>query len=119
MDKQIVFTEKNKAELIEVESGSLGANQVRVKTLFSTISNGTERANITGNPSVSVNSKPGSPVVFPRATGYSSSGIVVEKGEAVKGLEIGDRVAMWRTKHTLMQDLKMNLIRDFSQRQMM
>ena len=54
MDKQIVFTEKNKAELIDVESQTLGANQVRVKTLFSTISNGTERANITGNPSVSV-----------------------------------------------------------------
>ena len=42
MDKQIVFVEKNKAELLNVESQPLGENQVRVKTVFSTISNGTE-----------------------------------------------------------------------------
>ena len=99
IDKQIVFIEKNKAELLDVESQTLGANQVRVKTIFSTISNGTERANITGNPTTSINVKPGSPVVFPRVSGYSTSGIVVEKGEDVKSLEISDRVAMYWTKH--------------------
>lgn len=35
MDKQIVFTEKNKAELLDVESQALGDYDVRVKTLFS------------------------------------------------------------------------------------
>lgn len=99
MDKQIVFVEKNKAELLNVESQTLNANQVRVKTVFSTISNGTERANLTGNPTVGINTKPTDEAVFPRFTGYSTSGIVVEKGEAVKNLEIGDRVAMYWTTH--------------------
>lgn len=99
MEKQILFTEKNKAELLDVESVALKPNQVRVKTVFSTISNGTERANITGNPSVSIESNPDSAVVFPRFSGYSASGIVVEKGEAVKSLEIGDRVAVYWSLH--------------------
>ena len=99
MDKQIVFVEKNKAELLDVESQTLGANQVRVKTVFSTISNGTEKANIMGDPMVSIYSKDTDEVVFPRYVGYSTSGIVVEKGENVKQLEIGDAVAMSWTKH--------------------
>lgn len=99
MDKQIVFVEKDKAELLDVESQALKPNQVRVKTIFSTISNGTERANLTGNPTVGPNVKPGSQAVFPRCLGYSTSGIVVEKGEDVKELEIDDRVAMYWTTH--------------------
>ena len=66
MDKQIVFVEKNKAELLDVESQTLRPNQVRVKTVFSTISNGTERANLTGNPTVGINTKPTAEAVFPR-----------------------------------------------------
>lgn len=99
MDKQIVFIEKNKAKLIDVESQILKPTEVRVKTIFSTISNGTERANITGDPTIGLNVKPGSEAVFPRVSGYSSSGIVVEKGTDVKSIEIGDRVAMYWTKH--------------------
>lgn len=64
MDKQIVFTEKNKAEFLDVESQTLGADQVRVKTVVSTISNGTERANLTGNPTIGPGVKPGSAAVF-------------------------------------------------------
>lgn len=99
MDKQIIFVEKNKAELLDVESQPLGANQVRVKTLFSTISNGTEKANITGDPTINIASKSTDPVIFPRISGYSTSGVVVEKGENVKSLEIGDKVAMYWTLH--------------------
>ena len=99
MEKQIVFTEKNKAELLDVEGSILKPNQVRVKTIVSTISSGTEKANITGNPTVSLDSKPDSVAVFPRFSGYSASGIVVEKGEDVKTLEIGDRVAMYWSVH--------------------
>ncbi len=99
MDKQIIFTKINKAELLDVEDQLLNPNQVRVKTVFSTISNGTERANITGNPSIGLNTKPTDEAVFPRYAGYSTSGIVVEKGAAVKSLEVGDRVAMYWTTH--------------------
>ena len=98
MDKQIVFTGKNRAELMDVESQSLGDNQVRVKTVFSTISNGTEKANITGETAISVISK-SDVATFPRVSGYSTSGVVVEKGASVKNLEIGDRVAMYWTTH--------------------
>ena len=98
MDKQIIFVEKNKAELIDIECQQLGVNQVKVKTVFSTISAGTERANITGEVAVNLASKADDKATFPRMAGYSSSGIVVEKGAGVKKLEIGDRVAMhWST----------------------
>ena len=99
MDKQIVFTKANCAELLNVESQPLGENQVRVKTIFSTISNGTEKANFIGDPVVSIYSNNDDEVIFPRYVGYSTSGIVVEKGKFVKSLEIGDRVAMYWTKH--------------------
>lgn len=97
VDKQIVFTEKDTAKLKEVDSLPLLDNQVRVKTLFSTISNGTERANITGDPNVGIYGA--GKVSFPRFSGYSSSGVVVEKGSKVKGLDIGDKVAMYWSQH--------------------
>lgn len=88
--KQIVFTKKDTAELLICEADSPKAGEVMVKTLFSTISCGTERANITGNANVSTVGGP--KVSFPRYAGYSSAGIVVEKGEDVTEVEIGDRV---------------------------
>lgn len=88
--KQIVFTQPNVAELLCVEVMEPEPEQVMVQTVVSTISCGTERANITGNANVSYKSAPA--VSFPRCVGYSSSGIVVKKGEAVTDLEIGDRV---------------------------
>ena len=99
MDKQIVFTEKNKAELLDVPCQPMGDYDVKVKTLFSTISNGTEKANITGNTSVSPASIKTAKAQFPRICGYSTSGIVVDKGACVKSLEIGDKVAMFWTTH--------------------
>lgn len=50
--KQIVFTEKNKVELLTVDVNEPAPNEVMVETMVSTISCGTERANITGNPNV-------------------------------------------------------------------
>ena len=71
MDKQIVFTKVNTAELLDVESRPLGENEVRVKTVSSTISNGTEKANITGDPLVATDIKPGKEAVFPRTLGIA------------------------------------------------
>ena len=99
MDKQIIFTEKNKAELLDVEPAVVGDYDVKVKTLFSTISNGTERANITGDTSTSPRVAKAEKAVFPRIPGYSASGVVVEKGKCVTTLEVGDRVAMYWSCH--------------------
>ncbi len=67
---------------------------------ISTISCGTERANITGDPNVSSVRTNGEPkVVFPRYSGYSCAGVVVEKGANVSEVEIGDRVALYWSNH--------------------
>ena len=97
MEKQIVFVDEKKAELLDVESQEVGKSQVKVKTIISTISNGTEKASILGQ-AVGINSKPDEKAVFPRVSGYSTAGIVVEIGEDVESLKVGDRVAMcWST----------------------
>lgn len=91
--KQIVFTEKNKAELLTVDVNEPAENEVMVETLFSTVSCGTERANLTGDPNVSATGASG--VVFPRCSGYNSSGIVIKIGKNVKSVKVGDRVAVY------------------------
>ena len=100
--KKIVFTEINKAELLEQEVAPLGPKGVLVNTYVTTVSSGTERANITGDPYVSVaatepNTK------FPRTAGYSASGVVMAVGEDVTGVQAGDRVALTWSKHTNLQ----------------
>lgn len=95
--KQIVFTEKNKAELLTVDVNEPAPNEVMVETMVSTISCGTERANITGDPNV--NALGASGVAFPRASGYNSAGIVVKKGADVKSVDIGDRVVVYWGQH--------------------
>lgn len=97
--RQIVFTEKNKAELLRVGPYTLGADQIAVRTLVSSISCGTERANITGDPNVSPVLPENGEVVFPRTAGYSSAGIVLAVGENVTDFKVGDRVAMSWSLH--------------------
>lgn len=97
-NKKIVFTKVNTAELLPVQVREPGDTEVVVETVFSTISCGTERANITGDTNISIYSEENPPVVFPRYSGYSSAGIVIAKGQKVTSVEIGDRVTMsWST----------------------
>lgn len=95
--KRIVFTKLNTAELL-TEEVHMNDNAVCVKTAFSTISCGTEKANITGDANVAGQSEPC--VSFPRYSGYSSSGVVCEVGKNVTGFSVGDRVAMYWSSHT-------------------
>ncbi len=90
--KQIVFTQKDRAELLNVEAAEPGPDEVLVRTCYSAVSCGTERANITGNANISVAEGPN--VSFPRYAGYSSSGIVLKTGEAVSEVKVGDRVVV-------------------------
>ena len=103
-NNRIVFTEVNKAEFLDVEYIIPGPDDVVVKTEFSTISPGTERANITGDPNISATRKAGT--FFPRALGYSASGTVVETGENVTEVKVGDRVVAYWGTHS-----KYNIVR--------
>ena len=94
----IVFTRINTAELVCREiPDEPGEGQVLVRTRFSTISPGTERANVTGDPNVRGVREPD--VSFPRQCGYSTSGIVEKVGKGVESLKPGDPVTAFRTVH--------------------
>lgn len=97
--KHIVFAKKDTAELFETDVRELRDNEVKVKTVISTISCGTEKANITGDLNVSIFEGPAKEAVFPRYGSYSSAGIVIEIGDAVKTVAVGDRVAVTNCMH--------------------
>lgn len=96
----IIFTKPNTAELLDQPIPEPGHGQVLIKTAVTTISSGTERANLVGELNVS-GAKVLTEVVFPRRSGYSSAGVVEKVGEGVSGLVPGDRVAMFWTTHQL------------------
>ena len=78
--KQIVFTAPGIAELLEKEIPAPAAGEVQVEIAVSSISSGTERANLNGDVNISV-SKTYKEVIFPRTLGYSSAGTVIAVGE--------------------------------------
>ncbi len=98
MNKSIVFTKPLVAEFTKSECKPVSGTLVKVRTCVSTVSCGTERANIIGKESVSYFT--GAAAKFPVRTGYSSSGIVEEIGEKVTSVKVGDRVAMYWSTHS-------------------
>ena len=93
--EQIVFTEPFKAQFIEngeVDLTTLSENQVAVKTIVSTISCGTEKANYIGEQRVWGDSDYILP--FPRYPGYAAAGEVIAVGSAVTYVKVGDRVVV-------------------------
>ncbi len=98
-NKIILFPEVNKAAFVDSELEMPQAGQVLVETMVSTISCGTERANITGDLNISISDDVPEVAVFPRYVGYSSAGVVVAKGDGVTSVEVGDRVAMGGSLH--------------------
>lgn len=94
---EIIFSAPCEAEFLQTQVTPPGVGQVQVKISVSTISSGTERANLMGDPNVGWNIAP--QVKFPRKTGYSSAGIVTAVGEGVTDLKPGDRVALSWSMH--------------------
>lgn len=96
--KRIVFTEKNLAQLLDYEIREPKDNEVQVALAVSTISSGTERANLTGSTTVSWTRPEAEKAVFPRYGGYSSAGVITKVGAGVTDLKAGERVALsWST----------------------
>ena len=93
----ILFTAPGVVELCECEIPALRAGEVLIRAERTTISAGTERANLLGDPNVSIAAK--GEVKFPRRSGYSASGVVVAVGEGVSSLHVGDRVACSESCH--------------------
>lgn len=98
-NRSIVFTAPNQVEIIREHVASPGPGMVLVQTVISSISSGTERANLVGDINVSIH-ECFDHAIFPRRCGYSSSGVVVQVGENVTTLKPGDRVAMSWSQHT-------------------
>ncbi|MBE6571814.1 MAG: zinc-binding alcohol dehydrogenase [Ruminococcaceae bacterium] len=90
--KAILFTKPSVAEFCEVDLPEVADDLVLVKTEFSAISGGTEKANLLGLPNT--------PAGFPRWLGYSSCGRVVKVGEKVTRFKEGDRVLVYHGHHT-------------------
>jgi 2-desacetyl-2-hydroxyethyl bacteriochlorophyllide A dehydrogenase len=115
MDKTrtIVFTNPCVVKLQEEKLRELRDCDVLVELAVSTISSGTERANLLGDKNVS--SDTDADIPFPRVCGYSSSGTVVQTGKKVRSVKPGDRVALsWSThsKYVIMDEENVHKITD-------
>jgi len=82
--KIIVAPAKGQIEIESSELPAVGPTQVLVETLYSAISPGTELAWLQNMPNT--------PGLYPYRPGYSACGRILEKGDAVDTLEVGQRV---------------------------
>ena len=83
--QRIQAKEKENVELVSDELPDPEDGEVQVRTEFSLVSPGTERALITELPNTSGD--------YPRMLGYSASGIVIKTGNGVTKFKVNDRVA--------------------------
>lgn len=91
----ILFTAPGVAELLERPVPALTDDAVLVRIGRTTISAGTERANLIGDRvTFRGDNKP-----FPRQCGYSGAGVVEAIGNGVTSVKVGDRVACSWTDH--------------------
>ncbi len=109
-NKRIVFTSIGNAEFLDAPLRDVYENEVQVKIYASTISSGTERANLMGSKTTSWRVPEAKEAVFPRYAGYSSAGVVLKVGEKVQNICVGDRVALRWSTHTHIQNISSNLV---------
>ncbi|MCR8489004.1 MAG: zinc-binding dehydrogenase [candidate division WOR-3 bacterium] len=89
LSKKVVFRKPREVSIEEEDLPSPSRGQVLIKTLVTLISAGTELTMLSGDyPKGSIWSM----MNYPCTPGYSNCGIVVEVGEDVKEVNVGDRV---------------------------
>ena len=109
LSKRIVFTKPNTVELLDYEIGDPKENELQVALAVSTISSGTERANLMGSTTIAWNRPEAPEAIFPRYNGYSSAGIVTKVGASVTEFAVGDRVALSWTTHCQVLNIRAKL----------
>lgn len=108
ISKQIVFTDINTVQIQNHEVPDPTAGQVQVRLVVSSISSGTERANLMGSTTVAWNRPELEKPIYPRYGGYSSAGIIEKVGEGVTKFAPGDKVALWWSRHDQVQNITEN-----------
>jgi 2-desacetyl-2-hydroxyethyl bacteriochlorophyllide A dehydrogenase len=88
----VVWTDAGRAELVRADVALAGPGEVTVSVHASAVSPGTERAQYLRLPNAEVD--------YPHRPGYSAAGVVVEVGQGVTGLQLGDRVAVRGLAHS-------------------
>ncbi|MBQ3866308.1 MAG: hypothetical protein II776_05350, partial [Clostridia bacterium] len=86
--KSIVFTAPKKAEVLETEVEPVKDDLVQVRTEYTVVSGGTEKANLCHYKE------------FPKKLGYCGVGVVTEAGPFVRSVSPGDRVLIYHGHHT-------------------
>lgn len=89
--KRIVWPEAGRAVLEEFEVPAPKPNEILLETEYSVVSAGTEKAWLLAKPNTSG--------AFPQVPGYSAAGRVLEIGNDVKGLSLGDRIVAYHSPH--------------------
>jgi 2-desacetyl-2-hydroxyethyl bacteriochlorophyllide A dehydrogenase len=82
--KAVVFTQPNKPDLLDLPLGEMAPDRVRLRTIQSGISIGTESWKFSGRRPEDTK--------FPHVPGYQACALVEEVGRDVKSLKPGDRV---------------------------
>ncbi len=108
--RAIVFTAPRTAERITEEiPSSVSGTQVLVRTEYTVVSGGTERAVLMQMPNA--------PSGFPCRLGYCGIGRVLAVGESVTGFSVGDRVLVYHgthADHNIVDASQLTLVEDES-----
>ena len=101
--KAILFTAPGVAELQELPAFTVQHPQdVLVRMEYTVVSGGTERANLMGLPNT--------PEAYPKALGYCGVGRVLEIGDQVTKVAVGDRVLVYHGFHSTLNCRRENEI---------
>ena len=83
--KRLIFNSPRKVDIQSFDISKPNDLQILTKTEYTLISPGTELA--------SFNALPNTSAVFPKIVGYSNVGRVIEVGEKIENIKIGDKIA--------------------------